>query len=120
VKITCPNFVGMGLRLPRQTVRKSTGGDGLPDKTDHARDNSEDDRDKRPVSVGDGTGGPSPQDVLSPLTPPESKEVRLRKRLNETRVFEYFFHQHIVSHHTCRSQGQCHDHTERGCRLYQQ
>jgi hypothetical protein len=94
----------MGRRLPRQTARKSTGGRGLPDKTNNARDINEDDsedhRGKRPVT-GDGGGAvdqtpqdayrpltPSERDAYRPLTPPESKEVRLLQRLNETHVFE--------------------------------
>ena len=96
-----------GRRLPRQTARKSTGGRGLPDKTNNARDNSEDGsedgRGKRSVAGGgDGAADQTPQDAYRPLTPsemdayrpltpPENKEVRLLQRLNETRVFECFF-----------------------------
>jgi hypothetical protein len=55
-------------------------------------DCSGDGRGKRTTSRGGGTGGdPLPKDALRALTPHESKVVRLRKRLNETRVFEYFF-----------------------------
>ena len=97
----------MGRRLPRQTARKSTGGHGLPDKTNNARDSSEDgsedDHGKRSVAGGGvGAAGqppkdayrpltPSEMDTYRPLTPPESKEVRLLQRLNETLVFECFF-----------------------------
>ena len=97
----------MGRRLPCQTARKSTGGRGLPDKTNNARDISEDDREdgrgKRPTAGGGGGATsqppqdayrpltPSERDTYRPLTPPESKEVRLLQRLNETLVFEYFF-----------------------------
>jgi hypothetical protein len=51
-------------RRTRQTARKSTGGRGLPKKTYHARDSSEEARGKRPTASE--TRG-------RPLTPPEGK-----------------------------------------------
>jgi hypothetical protein len=77
----------------------------LPDKTNNARDSSEDGseevRGKRPTAAGAAAGGraaagQSPQDTYErdayrPLTQPESQEVRLLQHLNEIRGFECFF-----------------------------
>jgi hypothetical protein len=57
----------MGRRLPRHTARKSTGERRLPDKTNNARDRSEDGseevRGKRPsTGGGGGVGGQPPED----------------------------------------------------------
>jgi hypothetical protein len=93
----------MGLRLPRLTDRKSTGYRRLPDKTNNARDSSEDGneevRGKRPsapaAAGGRAAAGQPPQDTYErdtyrPLNQPE-KEERLPQRLNEMRRFECFF-----------------------------
>jgi hypothetical protein len=57
----------MGRRLPCHTARKSMGERRLPDKTNNARDSSEDGsevvRGKRPAAGGGGgTGGQPPED----------------------------------------------------------
>jgi hypothetical protein len=74
---------GMGRRLPRQTARKSTGERRLPDKTNNARDRSEDGNEE---VRGTAARGP-------PRPPAAGAGVRAvtSQRQNERHEFECFF-----------------------------